>query len=62
MTTRLFGRMTPSREFQSFLPDGFVDDTVTDARLQQVDLGGVSIYYIYCLYISNIEHCTYPKK
>ena len=26
------------------LPDGFVDDAVTDARLQEVDLGGVNIY------------------
>ena len=54
MTTRLFGRMTPSREFQSFLPDGFVDDTVTDARLQQVDLGGGEhILYLLFIYIQH---------
>ena len=34
------------------LPDGSVDDAVTDARLQKVDLGGGVSNYIYIHIIS----------
>ena len=51
-----------SRGFQ-MLPDGSVDDAVTDARLQKVDLGGAwAIIYIYTHHFTiwihaPISHC-----